>query len=69
MENKSDQPVLINHNLDRSVGIPSLATVYWLGFPRLWHHLNLNVYNLHLNVYCVNKYFNVFLIALFLPQI
>ena len=27
MENRSDQPVLINHNLDVSVGILSLATV------------------------------------------
>ena len=35
MENKSDQPVLINHNLATSVGIPSVATVHTLfGLPK-----------------------------------
>ena len=35
MENKSDQPVLINHNLDKSVRFLSAATVHTVfGLPK-----------------------------------
>ena len=60
MENISDQPVLINHNLDMSVSILSVATVASFEFKFK--------FVLHLNVYCVNKYF-FFLIASLLLQI
>ena len=64
MENKSDQSVLINHNLDTSVGILSVATVHTIfGLPSALASFEFE------SVLRKKKIKMFFLIPLFIPQI